>query len=149
LVKSIFIGLLLAAAVEITVFIAIAREIGTGTTLLLALAASVAGVLILKWVGRAQIEKVRRAVAQRAPLAIDSGDMMLVIGGILLVVPGFVTDLIGVALLLPPVRRSVARTIGRLTRRQRSRRPDGVVELERDEWRQVREDQIEDGRRKD
>jgi UPF0716 protein FxsA len=146
LVKSIFIGFLLLAAVEITVFIAVAREMGIGIVLLLVLAGTIAGVLILKWAGRVQIDKVRRAVAARTPITLESADLMLVVAGILLVLPGFVTDAIGLALLLPPVRRSVAQTSRRFVHRDRPR--DAVVELERDEWRRVQDDQIEDRNRK-
>lgn len=144
MVKSIFIGFLLLAAAEITVFFAIAREIGVGITLLLLLAASVAGAILLKRAGRRQIEKVRGAMAQRSPIAIESADAMLVVCGILLLIPGFVTDLAGLALLVPAVRRWLGRTGRRFVERRRSRRPGAVIELERDKWRRMREDRIED-----
>jgi UPF0716 protein FxsA len=144
LVKSIFIGFLLLAAVEITAFIAVAREIGIGITFLFLLAAAVAGAILLKRAGRRQIEKVRSAMAQRAAIAIESADVMLVLCGILLLIPGFVTDLAGLALLVPPVRHWLAKAGGRLVEHRRSRRPGAVIELERDNWRRVREDQVED-----
>ncbi len=144
MVKSIFIGFLLLAAVEITVFIAVAREIGIGITFLLVLAASVVGAILLKRAGRRQIERVRGALAQRTPVAIESADVMLVVGGILLLIPGFVTDLAGSALLVPAVRRWLARTGRGVIERRRGRRAGAVIELERDKWRRVRDDQIED-----
>jgi UPF0716 protein FxsA len=144
LVKSIFIGLLLLAAAEITVFIAVAREVGTGITFLLMLAASVAGAILLRRAGRRQIEKVRGAMAQRTVIAIESADAMLVVCGILLLIPGFVTDLAGLALLVPAVRRWLATTGRHFVERRRARQPGAVIELERDKWRRVREDQVED-----
>jgi UPF0716 protein FxsA len=148
LVKSIFIGLLLVAAVEVTAFIAVAREIGIGITLLLALALSSAGIFVLKWAGRAHIEKVRHAMKERTPIALESADVMVVLAGILLLIPGFVTDLIGLALLVPPVRRWIARTGGHVLKHRSARRPGAVIELERDQWRQVRDDEIEDRSRR-
>ena len=144
MVKSIFLGLLLLAAVEITVFIAVAREIGLGIALLLVLAASVAGAIVLKQAGRRQIAKVRGALTHGTPLALESADVMLVVCGILLLIPGFVTDLAGLALLVPVVRRGLARTGRNLVERRRGRRPGAVIDLERDKWRRVREDRIED-----
>jgi UPF0716 family protein affecting phage T7 exclusion len=144
LVKSIFIGFLLLAAAEITLFIALAREFGGGITLLLLLATSVAGAVLLKRAGRRQIDKVRRAMAERTPIAMESIDVTLVVCGILLLIPGFATDLAGLALLVPAVRRALARTARRFLERRRGRQSGAVIELERDNWRRVREDRIED-----
>jgi UPF0716 protein FxsA len=110
------------------------------------LAASLAGGVILKRAGRAQIDKIRRAVAERTPIALESQDLMLVLAGILLLVPGFVTDLAAVALLVPPLRRWIATSSGRALARRSSRR-GSVIELEREEWRRVPEDKVEDQRR--
>jgi UPF0716 protein FxsA len=106
-----------------------------------------AGGVILKRAGRAQIDKIRRAVAERTPIALESQDLMLVIAGILLLVPGFVTDLAAVALLVPPLRRWIATGSGRALARRGSRR-GSVIELEREEWRRVPEDKIGDQRRR-
>jgi UPF0716 protein FxsA len=144
LVKWILPGLGLLAAAEIAVFIAVAAQIGTGIALLMVLAGSLAGAVLLRRAGRAQVAKVRRAVTERSPIALESADLMLVLAGILLLLPGFVTDLAGLALLLPPLRRWLAMRGGRWLDRRRSRRPGAVVELERDEWRRVRDKEIED-----
>jgi len=143
LVKWMLIGLLLLAVAEIGLFIAVAGEIGSGIALLLVLATSLAGALVLKRAGRAQIEKVRGAVAQRTPIAVESADLMLVVSGILLLLPGFVTDLAALALLVPALRRRIVTTFSRLIKRQRARRPGAVLELERDEWQRVPDDKIE------
>jgi len=65
------------------------------------------------------------------------------IGGILLVFPGFITDLAGLLLFLPPFRRWAAAAIGRaLRKRQRDR---SVVDLTPDQWHQVPDNLIDDG----
>jgi UPF0716 protein FxsA len=63
---------------------------------------------------------------------------MVALGGILLLLPGFITDLAGACLLLGPVRRWLGATIGRAIERRRPRtgaRP--VIDLRADEWRPV------------
>ena len=54
------------------------------------------------------------------------------IGALLLALPGFITDAIGIALLLPPVQRWLAANM--VVRTERS---DGVIELEDGEWRRM------------
>jgi UPF0716 protein FxsA len=147
LVKFIFVGLLLLPAAEIAAFIVVAAQIGIGRALLLVLAACLAGLVILRRAGSVQIDKVRRAAAERSPIALESADLLLVLAGILLLVPGFVTDLAAVALLVPPLRRWIAASSGRALARRNARRRGAVIELEREEWRRVPEDKIEDQRR--
>jgi UPF0716 family protein affecting phage T7 exclusion len=63
---------------------------------------------------------------------------MLALGGILLLLPGFITDLAGASLLIGPVRRALGVAISRAIGRRRARtgaRP--VIDLTADEWRPV------------
>ena len=61
------------------------------------------------------------------------------LGGLLLVLPGFITDAIGLLLLVAPLRSWLTRTFGGAVSRhaQQSRRQDGVVDLDPDEWQRV------------
>ena len=68
-----------------------------------------------------------------------AGSLLTVLGGLLLVLPGFITDAIGLLLLVAPLRSWLTRTFGGAVSRhaQQSRRQDGVVDLDPDEWQRV------------
>ena len=69
------------------------------------------------------------------------------LGGILLVFPGFITDVLGALLLVPAVRRQL-RAADRAARARNARRQrdPSVIDLTPKEWRQVSEKPIKDGR---
>jgi len=112
------VALLLAIPiVEIAVMVQVADWIGTGQMLALLISISVVGVWIVKRQGTGVLRRIRAELdAGRIPGAhlVDGG--LVLLAGILLVIPGFVTDSLGVLLLLPPVRAFVR---GRLRRRFR------------------------------
>ncbi len=97
---------LLLPVVEVVVFVEVALAIGLVWALLLLLATSVLGARIARRQGRAAITELARAVSERRPPGVAALDGALgSIGGLLLLVPGFLTDALGVLLLLPPARR--------------------------------------------
>ena len=63
--------------------------------------------------------------------------------GIFLLIPGFITDVLGLLLLLAPLRRGLAALLGRGWRRPRA---DGVVDLEPEQWHQVPDAALADRR---
>jgi UPF0716 protein FxsA len=98
--------LLVVAVVEIAVLIAIAQAIGLGWTILLVLATSTLGGWLLRREGARAWRHFRADVAEGRPPGNAATDGMLVfIGGILMLVPGFVTAVVGALLLIPPTRR--------------------------------------------
>jgi UPF0716 protein FxsA len=106
--------------VEIVAFIEVGHAIGWLLAVVLLLGTSVVGTQVLRLQGRAAIARLSSAVADhRAPgrAAVDS--ILGFLGGVLLVVPGFVTDVFGLLLLFPPTRV--------LTRRWMSRHYAGRV----------------------
>lgn len=106
--------------VEVFAFIEVGRAIGWLLAVVLLLGTSVLGALLLRIQGRSAIGRVSLAVSERrAPGCAAIDGALGVLGGALLVVPGFVTDVLGALLLLPPTRR--------LTRRRISRRYAGRV----------------------
>jgi UPF0716 protein FxsA len=112
------VALLLAIPiVEIAVMVQVADWIGTGQMLALLISISVGGVWIVKRQGTGVLGRIRAELdAGRIPGAhlVDGG--LVLLAGMLLVIPGFVTDSLGILLLLPPVRALVR---GRLRRRFR------------------------------
>jgi UPF0716 protein FxsA len=99
---------------EVFAFIEVGIAIGWLLAIVLLLGISLLGVPILRIQGRSAIERVSLAVSERRPpgrAAIDGALGFL--GGMLLVVPGFVTDALGALLLFPPTRALGRRWISR------------------------------------
>jgi len=115
------VGLLVTAAVEIALFVLVAHWIGVGTTILLVLATSLVGGWLLRREGSRAWRGLRSASAAGGPPGPDvSRGLLGLLGGILLAVPGFLTDVVGLALLVPPVRRVAGRGVQRLAERRLS-----------------------------
>ncbi|WP_042474685.1 FxsA family protein [Bacillus ndiopicus] len=90
---------------EIATFIVIGKYLGVFTTLLLVIITSVAGAFILKNKGLNSFQSIQQSIAQGKPPGIAMIDAFaLFIGGVLLLLPGFLTDLIGLLLLTPFTR---------------------------------------------
>ena len=97
---------------EIFLFLALGNLIGNYLTLVLAAVAGVAGALIaLGQVQRAKAklrEKIRKGGYPGREFADLAG---ILAGGLLLITPGFITDLLGYAFLLPFFREALGRAI--------------------------------------
>jgi len=145
-----FIGLLALPLAEVAVFIAVAALIGWFPAAALFVATSILGVLLLRRSGRGDLERFRTAFAQDGIRAVhlESPGVATMLGGILLVFPGFITDVLGAALFVPALRRWAAATLANAVRkRRRSSRDDRVIDLEPGEWQQIA-DQTRGRRRK-
>src|SRR5262245_60818902 len=123
MVKWILIAFLALPLAEIGVFIAVAASIGLGGALVLQLATTVAGLLVLRLVGRGRFALFRRTVVGRGSSGIEARfeanphSFLVVLGGVLLALPGFITDVIGAVLLLGPVRQWCGQYLRRATGR--------------------------------
>jgi UPF0716 protein FxsA len=131
---------------ELVVFILVALTIGWLWTIALFLATSLIGVTVLKRAG-AELDRFRSDLTSQGAGAIhlDSPRLAAVIGGILLVFPGFITDIAGALLLLPGVRRWAGAALGRVVRQNRPTPSNrSVIDLESDQWHQVPDVTIDD-----
>jgi UPF0716 family protein affecting phage T7 exclusion len=149
LVKWAFIVVIMLPVAEIAVFILVALMIGWLWTIGLFLATSLIGVLMLRRTGRGDLDRFGTALAQDGIRAIhlESPGLATMVGGILLVFPGFITDALGALLFVPPLRRWAAARIGRAYRnRRRSPHAPAVIDLPPDQWDELPEGQIEDRR---
>lgn len=94
--------------VELYVILQVGQEIGVLWTIVLLIADSILGSILMRSQGRAAWRRFNAALAERRVPAREVLDGMLIIfGGALLLTPGFVTDLVGLGLLLPPTRAVV------------------------------------------
>jgi len=116
---AVVIALLCLPFVEIYLAIQVAHQIGGLATIVLLVVLSASGPWLVKRQGlgvwrRAQ----RRAQAGEIPGREATDGLLLLIAGILLTVPGFLTAALGLLLLLPPVRAVVRAVSGRRLRRR-------------------------------
>jgi UPF0716 protein FxsA len=138
--KKIAIALLLLPLAELVAFGLVAWAIGLMAALGLMVLTSLAGALVLRRAGRGQMAGLRTALHRHkaTEAATGSAGFMVGLAGILLLLPGFITDLAGASLLIGPVRRRVGAAIGRAIGRRRPRTGAGsVIDLTADEWRPV------------
>jgi UPF0716 protein FxsA len=116
----VFIVLLLLIAVpvlEIAVFVQVASAIGVLDTLGILVLFSVGGLVLVRHEGLGTMARMRAELdAGRVPAGQLADGFWLCLAGLLLIIPGFVTDIAGLLLLLPPVRSlakwGVARRFG-------------------------------------
>jgi UPF0716 protein FxsA len=105
--------------IELYVIIQVGQWIGVMPTLALLLADALLGSLLLRHQGRGAWRRFNAALAQRRFPAREVADgLMIAIGGTLLLTPGFVTDIFGLILLIPPSRALIRRLMrGYIARR--------------------------------
>ena len=103
---------------ELYVILKVGDAIGALWTILLLAADSVLGSLLLRAQGRSVWRRFNENMAAgRVPHRELIDGVLIVFGGAFLITPGFLTDIVGLLLLLPPtrsvIRRVVARRLGR------------------------------------
>jgi UPF0716 protein FxsA len=147
LVKWGFIGLFLLPLAEMAAFAAVAIAIGWFPAVCLFLATTILGLLILRRSGRSDIDRFRDAFRRDgiAAIHLESPGLGPMLGGILLVFPGFITDVLGALLFVPAIRRRFRRMIARSREAHRRERDPSVVDLTPKEWHQVSEKPIKNG----
>lgn len=99
---------------ELYVIVQVGQLIGLWPTLALLLADALLGSLLLKHQGRSAWRRFNEALAQRRFPGKEVADgVLIVIGGTLLLTPGFITDIFGLFLLVPPTRAIARRVLRR------------------------------------
>jgi UPF0716 protein FxsA len=90
---------------ELAVLIQVGQEIGVWWTIAILVADSILGSLLMRSQGRAVWRRFNAALqAGRAPAREVADGVLVIFGGALLLTPGFLTDVLGLLLLLPPSR---------------------------------------------
>lgn len=93
--------------VDLYLLIELTSYIGFPATLSLVIATGILGAFVVKREGRALLEKLQRSVsAQEVSRNLLEG-VLLVVGGLLLLSPGLITDLIGFLMVIRPTRERI------------------------------------------
>ena len=113
--------------IEIALFIWVGSRIGVLATLLLVIAGVFVGSAILRREGMQAFYETRRDLRERKAPERELFDRFCrVMAGLLLIIPGFLTDAIGIALLIPAVREAIYRRLTPV----RTAPPPGVIDVD-------------------
>ncbi len=134
MVRVLVVAFLVVPVIEIAVIVQVGSWIGVLPTVALLLLESLLGAYLLKREGRRAWVALRETLANGVMPDVALLDAALVVvGGTLLLTPGFVTDLVGFACVLPFTRPAIRRLVTRLILRQvgstrliQNRRVDGL-----------------------
>ncbi|GAB4575856.1 MAG: hypothetical protein Tsb008_17880 [Rhodothalassiaceae bacterium] len=100
--------------IEVAVFIAVGTRIGVAPVLILTIATAVLGLAIARAEGIETLARAREALHAGRPPVIEMVEgALLALAGLLLLVPGFLSDTAGALLLIAPLRRLFAARIAR------------------------------------
>lgn len=121
---------LLLPLVEILLFVEIGGLLGGGWTILEVLGTAVAGLALLRRLGIENFRRTQEALRSGEPPLFGMLDTtFLATGGVLLVLPGFFTDIVGLLLVVPLLRGLVIRRMLSSIRAHREREA-GVIEVD-------------------
>ena len=120
----------LGALAEVVVYVLVASQIGLGWTILLTLATSALGWLLLARQGTRALADLRERAQEHRPPGRALGDAGLIAaGGLLMVLPGFLGDLLGLLCLLPGTRALPRAVLARVLLRRLPDRARGPVHV--------------------
>ena len=103
--KWLFLAFIIVPAVEIAGFSWVSEQIGGGNTFIITLLTSVMGLVMMRFEGRKVLEDSKAMMNNRQiPGKALVDGICIFIGGILLVLPGFATDLVGFTMVFPLTR---------------------------------------------
>lgn len=117
--KYLFLAFTVVPLLELYLLISIGQWAGAGPTIGLVLVTGLLGAWLAKREGRRVMRSWRAAVAQgRLPEDGILNGALVLVGGVLLITPGVLTDAVGLLLLIPPTRRWIAAGLRRALARR-------------------------------
>ncbi|MGV9644528.1 FxsA family membrane protein [Streptomyces sp. NPDC003514] len=140
-----FLPLAVAAwlVLEIWLLTVVAGEAGGLTVFLLLVAGLVLGSVVVKRAGRRAFQALNEALQRGGTPERGGGNGLMMLGGLLIMLPGLISDAVGLLLLIPPVQKVVSRyaertfdrklreagagSFGDAFQQARMHRPDGKV----------------------
>ncbi len=139
--KYLLFALLGLPVMELAAFVAVAAQIGSLAAVALTGLTSLAGLAILRYASDRHSNRIWMAVVDGNLKAFraDGRAGFTVLAGFLLLLPGFITDALGLLLL-------AGQGLSAALRRGEPPRPDGVVDLPPEDWRRVPDPELPDRR---
>jgi len=137
LMKWIFAGLALLPIAEFAAFAGVASQIGLLRAFLLMIALSFAGLALLRYLGFAALRRLRTDMMADGTrmIRLEGSGILLALGALLLAIPGYLTDAMGLALLAVALWNRAAAALGRGGEPPMpGRRGPSTVDLQPDEW---------------
>jgi UPF0716 protein FxsA len=136
-IRAIGWGLVALPAAEIAAFVLVASLMGLSTAIVLLILVSLSGVLVLRRVGIGTMRRLRTAGATVEIAAVDfqGSDLGTALGGVLLVIPGFITGLLGAIVVFPRSRQWLVAALRRHF--SAPRRRSDVLDLAPEEWHEL------------
>ncbi|MCZ8334165.1 MAG: FxsA family protein [Rhodobacteraceae bacterium] len=126
--------LLLWPLVEIGLFVVVGGAIGLFWTIVVVIGSGIGGLALLRRLGLSTAERLRGEMGRmRDPIGAAGDGVLLALAALLLILPGFLTDALGLLLLLPPLRRAMVAamarrvTVASMQSDEPARRSDGIV----------------------
>ncbi len=99
---------ILVPIIEIAIFIEVGGEIGLWNTLAVVVLTAIVGTWMLRAQGMRTLRRAQDSLARQVfPVSEVFDGLCLLVGGALLLTPGFLTDALGFLLFLPPVRAAI------------------------------------------
>ncbi len=107
--RVLFLLFIIVPIIEITVLMQVGEILGVWPTIAIVVVSAWLGAKYVKQQGLATLQSVQTKMSQgEMPSEEIVAGLMLLIAGVLLVTPGFVTDIFGLSLLIPSVRLAIA-----------------------------------------
>ena len=95
--------------IEIALFVTVGGWLTLWPTLAIVLATGVLGAFLVRWQGMGVLRDIQAAGVTGDPLSPRAHGALILIGGFMLMLPGFFTDTLGFLLMIPPFRRVLIR----------------------------------------
>ncbi|MDD5228340.1 MAG: FxsA family protein [Methylococcales bacterium] len=106
--RSLFITIVVVSFLELYVLIAVGNVLGAFPTIFLIIASAALGSFLLKQQGLATWQRFQTTMARQEVPAYELFEgFLILLGGALLLTPGFITDVVGLICLLPVLRQKI------------------------------------------
>ncbi len=107
---------LLVPLIEIGLFVTVGGWLTLWPTLAIVLATGILGAFLVRWQGLGVLREIQASGTTGDPLSPLAHGALILIGGFMLMLPGFFTDTLGFLLMMPPLRRLLIRFLARRVR---------------------------------